>query len=343
MRMLVTGGTGFVGSHVARQLQGAGHEVRLLARNPDKATAFFSGLGEPVPELVRGDITNAESVRTALADCDGLVHAAAGTPIRTKSVEEMFAVNVGGVKNVVGAALDQGLASIVCLSSITAIFNPDGDKVTPDAPPVPSRLPYGQSKVEAELYLRELQDSGAPIAIVYPGGVIGPDDPGFSDTCAALKHRIENGFRIFGNGGMQHVDVRDLAQLVCSLVTETGTERGAGRFLVPGVYLKWSELADLVEEVSGCSLTRIPASGWKLRLIGRLVDVVRNFRTVDTPISAETMRYATLWPNIANTPELEARGLTLRDPRQTFSDAIAWMVRAGHLEPGLCPGLTRGV
>jgi nucleoside-diphosphate-sugar epimerase len=337
VRVLVTGGTGFVGSHVARRLSRAAHEVRLLVRDPDKATAFYTGQGEPVPELVRGDITDAHSVSAALAGCDGVVHAAAGTPIRTKSVEEMFAVNVGGVRNVIGAALEQGIGRIVCISSITAIFNEDGAKVTPDAPLVSSKLPYGQSKAEAERYLRALQDKGIPIAIVYPGGVIGPDDPGFSDTCAALKHRVENGFRIFGDGGIQHVDVRDLAAFVCSLVVRGG----AGRFLLPGVYLRWTELADLVEEVSGCSLTRIPASGWKLRLVGRLVDVARQFRTVDTPISAETMRYATLWPNIANTPELAARGLVLRDPRQTFADTIAWMVRAGHLDPERCPGIAQ--
>ena len=336
MRVLVTGGTGFVGSHVARQVQGAGHAVRLLVRSRDKARTCYDTLGIPVPELVAGDVTDAESVRVALADCDAVVHAAAGTPIGS-SRQQLFGVNVGGTTNVVNGALAQGVGRIVCVSSITAIFNEDGSKVTADAPPAPSKLPYGQSKVEAELFLRDLQTQGAPIAIVYPGGVVGPGDPGFSDSMKALQHRIEHGFRIFGDGGMQQVDVRDLAAFIRSLAVEGGT----GRFLVPGVYLRWTELADIVEQVSGCDLKRIPAQGWKLRLVGRLVDVVRRFRAVDTPISAETMRYATLWPNIANSPELAARGVTLRDPRETFADAIAWLVKAGHLEPELCPGIAR--
>ena len=134
------------------------------------------------------------------------------------SVEQMFAVNVGGVKNVVDSALALGIDRIVCVSSITAIFNTDAAKVTPDAAPAKSKLPYGQSKVEAEIYLRRVAGTGAPIAIVYPGGIIGPDDPGFSDSFKALKHRMENGFRIFGDGGMQFIDVRDLAALICSLV-----------------------------------------------------------------------------------------------------------------------------
>ena len=134
---------------------------------------------------------------------------------------------------------------------------------------------------------------------------------------------------------MQHVDVRDLSALICALVVDGGS----GRYLLPGVYCQWSELADIVEQVSGCQLQRIPAQGWKLRLIGRVVDVVRKFRTVDSPISAETMRYATLWPNIANTEELARRGLALRSTAETFADAITWMVSAGHLDASLCPGV----
>lgn len=335
MRVLITGGTGFVGSHVCRQLMAAGHAVRLLVRNRDKAQAYYQRLGEGVPELVEGDVTDVASVDAALTGCETVVHAAAGTPMQMGSVEQLFAVNVGGVKNVVGSALLQGIGRIVCISSITAIFNEDASKVTADAPPAPSRLPYGQSKVEAEIYLRGLQAQGAPIAIVYPGGVIGPDDPGFSDSCKALKHRIENGFRIFGDGGMQFIDVRDLAALVCSLVT-TG---GAGRFLLPGVYSRWTQQADLIEAVSGCTLQRIPAQGWKLRLVGRVMDVMRMFKTVDSPISAETMRYATLWPNIRNTEELARRDLKLRAARETFADTISWMVRSGHLDATRCPGV----
>ena len=332
MRVLVTGGTGFVGSHVARRLQAAGHSVRLLVRDQTKARGYYAKLNLPQPEMVTGDITEAASVAEALAECNAVVHAAAGTPLGATR-NELLRVNVEGTRNVVGTALEQGIRQIVCVSSITAIFNEDGAKVTVDAPPAPSKLPYGQSKVEAELYLRSLQASGASISIVYPGGVVGPDDPKLSDSMRALKHRIDNGFRIFGDGGMQQVDVRDLAAFICALVVEGD----GGRYLLPGVYLKWTEFADIVESVSGCDLKRIPVQGWKLRLMGRLVDIVRKFRVVDTPVSAETMRYATLWPRIENTHELAARGITLRDPKQTFSDCISWMVAENHLSGEQCP------
>jgi nucleoside-diphosphate-sugar epimerase len=198
-------------------------------------------------------------------------------------------------------------------------------------------MPYGQSKVAAEQYVRTLQDQGAPIATVYPGGIIGPDDPGFSDTFKALHHRINNGFRIFGDGGMQHIDVRDLAEFMVSLLEEGS----AGRFLLPGPYCRWTDLADIIERVSGARLERIPASGWKLRLIGRLLDVVRLFKKVDTPISAEMMRYATQWPKIDNTEELARRGMVLRTIEQTFTDSLQWMLSAGYLKPEQVPKLNQ--
>jgi hypothetical protein len=120
------------------------------------------------------------------------------------------------------------------------------------------------------------------------------------------------------------------------------TSGGCGRFLLPGVYSKWTEQADIIEAVSGCQLQRIPAQGWKLRVVGRVIDFIRLFKTVNTPISAETMRYATLWPNIRNTDELAQRGLVLRSARETFSDAIHWMVKAGHLKAELCPRIVAG-
>lgn len=333
MRVLITGGTGLVGSHACRALQRAGHKVRLLVRNTEKAHNFYTALDEPLPECVTGDVTDRNSLVSALAGCEGLVHAAAATPMQIGSIEQLFAVNVVGVENVVGEALAAGVSRIVCLSSITAIFNRDAGKVTPDAPPTPSKMPYGRSKLEAELYLRGLQARGAPVAIVYPGGILGPDDPGFSDSCKAIKHRIDNGFRIFGNGGMQYIDVRDLADFIRSLIEDGGN----GRYLLPGVFSTWTEQADLIEDVSGARLQRIPAQGWKLRLVGKLMDVARHFRKIDSPVSAETMRYATLWPEIPNTDELARRGLALRPPRETFADTLRWMVKAGYLDAATCP------
>ncbi|MFT4517764.1 MAG: dihydroflavonol-4-reductase [Halioglobus sp.] len=328
MQVMVTGGTGFVGSHVTRQLQSAGHEVVLLVRDEDKARQTFTKLNLVLPTLVKGDVTDVASIERALQGCDAVVHAAAGTPINAGDTTVLYETNVHGTRNVIDGAIEAGIAKIVYISSITAIFNTDASKVNEQSPLTPSTMAYGNSKVEAERYLRELQDGGVPISIIYPGGIIGPDDPGLSDTFKALIHRFNEGFRIT-EGGMQHVDVRDLTAFVCALLQREGS---AGRFLLPGPFLPWSDLADLLEDVSGFPLKKVQAKGWVFRAVGRYYDFKRRFTEVDSPISAETMRYSTLWPNVASSSKFKALGLSYRDPRHTFADSLRWLGEAGYLK-----------
>ncbi|MGI9288082.1 MAG: NAD-dependent epimerase/dehydratase family protein [Pseudomonadales bacterium] len=335
MRVLVTGGTGFVGSHVTRQLLGLGHAVQLLVRDEGKARSVYSQAGTSMLSLKRGDVTDAASVRSAIVGCDAVVHAAAATPIKGDDTAVLFKTNVDGVKHVIGTAADVGIRRIVHVSSITAIFNTDASKVTEQAPLSPSRMPYGRSKVEADMAVREMQNNGAAVDIVYPGGVIGPNDPGLSDAFKALIHRFNDGFRIT-EGGMQHVDVRDLASFIVTLLEESTS---GARYLLPGPYLTWSQLADLLEKVSGYTLKRVPAKGWVFRAMGRFYDFRRLFTTVDSPISAETMRYSTQWPNVKPSEKFTELGLSFCDPEKTFADSLCWLVEAGHLQKQQLPRL----
>ena len=110
MKVLVTGGTGFVGSHTVRTLLADGHEVRVLARTPSKVAPLMEKMGvDPdIVEVVAGDITDVESVEAAVAGCDAVVHAAAVVATDPTADAAMEATNLAGATNVLGAAVAAG-------------------------------------------------------------------------------------------------------------------------------------------------------------------------------------------------------------------------------------------
>ena len=227
LTVLVTGATGFAGSHTTRALLDAGHRVRAFVRSLDKAHRV---LGEHERlELARGDIGDPASVREALRGCDGVIHCAAVVAVGIKgSPEELLQANVTGVRNVVGTAIEENVERIVHVSSLATLFRGDGSVLSETSEPCDSKLPYGQSKVVAEHYVREKQAQGHPVKIVYPAAIIGPDDPGFTEPLNALRTFIQD-FIPLTTAGMQFVDVRDVAVALTRIIE---AEPGPGRYLV---------------------------------------------------------------------------------------------------------------
>jgi len=336
MKVLVTGATGFVGSHVVKQLVAKGHDIRLLVRNREKAEQLFSKQNIFITDMVVGDVSDRDIVSKALIDCNAVVHAAAVTPMQGVSEQELFNTNVEGVKVVMDSACQQCIQHIVYVSSITAIFQPDQTNLNANSPVVQSRHAYGQSKAEAEKYIRLLQSRGKPVKSVYPGGVIGPDDPGRSATVMSLWYRVTQGFKIT-SGGTQQIDVRDLAAIIIGLLELKDGK--AGRYITAGHYLAWPKLAMLLEDIIGRPLKKQNIPGWFLRLIGKYYDIKRLFIKVDSPISAETMRYAIQWPRIENDAVIKQMGIALRSPRQSYTDTLQWMLSVNLLKQKEAPAL----
>ena len=171
MRVLVTGGTGFLGKNVARRLAVAGHSLRLLAR----AGSRLEGLPTDA-EIVRGDVADVESLRAAAKGCDAILHLAAMVKMWTTDRSVFDRVNVGGLRNVLEAAGEAG-ARVVYTSSFMALgpAGPEpGDEslVHPGGP----RNDYERTKAAADLVAREAAAAGRDIVILYPGVVYGPGD-----------------------------------------------------------------------------------------------------------------------------------------------------------------------
>src|SRR5438477_13046497 len=104
MRVLVTGGTGYVGSHAVAALGRSGHDVRLLVRSPDRVATALGPHDVSAPDVAVGDITEADSIDTALTGCDAVVHAASVYSLDPRDAPTIGATNTRGTETVLGAA-----------------------------------------------------------------------------------------------------------------------------------------------------------------------------------------------------------------------------------------------
>ena len=338
MRVLVTGATGFVGSHTAVALLEAGHEVRCLVRSQEKLEQVFAAHELPAPPAVVGDIVDAGSVKEALSGVDAVVHAAAVVAMQAHRAQEILATNARGVENVVGGAVESGLGPIVHVSSVGALFRPGGPRIDESSPVEEGHNPYAKSKSDAEHYVRGLQSEGAPIAISYPTSVLGPLDPSLSEANHALR-TFARDVVLLTSGIFALVDVRDLAAMHVKLIER---EPGPGRWVANGADLTWLEIADAIDALTGIEVRRFTVGGGVLRVGGRIADVIKHVWDFDFPMTTEGMVYATQFVGADGSRAPEALGFSYRSVAKTFSDALRWMHGAGYIDARYVGRLAEG-
>jgi nucleoside-diphosphate-sugar epimerase len=177
VKVFVTGGTGFIGGEVVRQLRERGDEVVCLARDPEKGKAV-AALG---CELIAGDLGDAMALHKGMDGCDAVIHAAAmyeiGIPAKQRPA--MWEANVTGTEQVMEAALETGVPRVVYVSTC-GIFGNTHQKVVDESyehPGLEFSSYYEETKLEAhKLVKRMIAERGLPAIVVQPGGVYGPGD-----------------------------------------------------------------------------------------------------------------------------------------------------------------------
>ena len=202
----MTGGSGFLGLHLARRLLADGNEVRSLDLVPldDELTAAG------VDGLV-GDVRNAADAARLCKDVDVLVHAAAALPIQG-SRDEIHSVNVEGTAVVLGAAAEAGVSRVVFVSSTAVYGVPRVHPITEETPIVPLGA-YGESKVAAEAVCRDFGLRGVEVTIIRPKTFVGPERLGVFEI---LFNWVHEGRRIYtigdGRNRYQLLAVEDLVE-----------------------------------------------------------------------------------------------------------------------------------
>ncbi|HEV3232063.1 MAG TPA: NAD-dependent epimerase/dehydratase family protein [Candidatus Dormibacteraeota bacterium] len=262
MRVFLTGGTGFIGSEVARRLRARGDEVRALVRSPGKAAA----LREIGAELVEGDLTDSAAIAAGMHGRDAVIHGAAiyevGVPASRHPA--MYQANVDGTEAVLGAALAAGVPRVVYISTINAFGNTEGQVVDESHQHSERYVSYyDETKHLAHKAARRLIGEGLPCVIVQPGAVYGPGDHSAVGTMMRqfLDHRLPA--MMFPHTGLNLVHRDDVADGIL-LALDRG--RAGEQYVLGGEITTMAGMIGALARVTGRRPPRLTMPTLMIRL-----------------------------------------------------------------------------
>jgi len=282
-RILLTGGTGFLGAAIARKLIENGSEVVALVRDLEAAR----GILPPQVLLLKGDITNSSKLPAFPSDVDTVIHSAGmlGTFLATESLYRL--VNATGTENVLEAAQKAGIKRFLLVSS-AGVLGPTRKRLADEAWPLAPSNGYERSKAEAEQIVREFHSTGRiETVIVRPEFVYGPRDLHVLGLFRAIRDRK---FFLIGSGEslLHPTYIDDIVQGVLAALERSGFDGSA--FILAGPKpMSVCELSKVVARSVGVTPRgiRIPlplafAGAAGFEFIGRLIrrDVPLNFSRV---------------------------------------------------------------
>jgi dihydroflavonol-4-reductase len=316
-KTLVTGGTGFIGSHVVRELARRGDPMRLLVR-PGRDLSHLEGIEF---ERFDGDVCDRDSVQDAMDGVERVFHVAGKTSMRPKDRLRVFEVNVGGTRNVMEAALRAGVLRVTHTSSVGAV-GPAEPGGTADESQVFTAgrlgIAYINSKHEGEMVAMRVAAKGLPVVVVNPAFVLGPDDP--TGTSNQLVRRLLlRRLPAYVGGALSIVDVRDVARGHV-LADERGEE--GERYILSGRNFTLDRLFADLSRIAG-----VPPP--PLRIPGRtLLATIEAIERAGGPVpaSSDEVRSGMQWWTYRYDKARTELGYEARPHEETLEDAVRWQL-----------------
>lgn len=322
MRYFVTGATGFIGSRVVHQLVAAGHAVVALVRDPTKAAS----LARVGVNLARGDVTDKESMRGAMAGADGVFHIAGWYRVAARDKSPAERINVQGTRNVLELMKELGIPKGVYTSTLAVFSDTRGELVDEsyryDGPHLTE---YDRTKWVAHYEVAEpLIEQGLPLVIVMPGAVYGPGD--HSLVAQSLAAYLRKRLPMVPKGAVLcwgHV-----ADVVRGHILAMEKGQPGESYIIAGPPHTLEEAFTLAEQISGIRAPRLRISPGMMRFMSKLMGVVGAIVPLPETYRAESLRITAGVTYLASNEKARRElGYQVRPLEEGLRETLSYMMR----------------
>ncbi|MGI5330501.1 NAD-dependent epimerase/dehydratase family protein [Actinomadura nitritigenes] len=322
MTALVMGASGFLGSHVVRQLRRRGDDVRVLIRSTSSTHALEDLLDDPALDVRHGDVHDADSVRRAMDGCD-VVYYCVVDARPWVDADALFRTNVDGLRTVLDVAAGLPLNRFVFTSSVATLpLRRDRPAREDDGPHNWSRKggAYVRSRVAAEeLALSYAREGRVPAVAMCVANTYGPGDhlptPHGRFLAAAARGRLP--FYIRGTGA-EIVGVEDAAQ---ALLLAADRGRVGERYIVSERYLPTREVHDIAARAVGVPPVRWGVPLTVMKVAGAVSGVLARLRGRETRLTTTTVRLMHVWRPLDHGKAERELGWRSRPAERYLADA----------------------
>jgi dihydroflavonol-4-reductase len=246
MQIFITGGTGFIGSHLVRRLAAAGYRLRCLAR----ASSRREGLAAAGAEIVTGEITDRAALQAGMAGCEAVIHLAGLYAMWHPQRRDFVRVNLQGTRTLMETALAAGAPRVIHVSTAAVYGRPEERPFREGSLPGPRWFSdYGRSKAAADRAAWDCARRGLPLTVFYPGIVVGAGDCKASGAYLRALVRRATPSTIFQNSIVTYVGVVDVISAVERALLRP--QSVGQKYLLGAEALTGQEFATLVSRVAG--------------------------------------------------------------------------------------------
>ncbi len=329
-KALVTGGTGFIGSHVVRRLVQEGIDVRCLVR-PGSQRANLDNLKL---EFAEGDLCDPASLQNAVSGCQMLFHVAADYRIWAKDPQELIRTNVQGSRDLLQAAADAGVQKVIFTSSVAAVGRPASNGklgIGHEAlDPSQDQLigPYKQSKFESDLVARDFAKKGLAVIIVNPSTPIGSQDIKPTPTGKMIVDFMNGKMPGYVDTGLNFVDVEDVAAGHW-LAAQKG--KVGERYILGHRNMSLKEFLEVLAHVSGRPAPRLQipyAVAWMAGAVSTGLSYLTG-KEPQIPLDGVRMAHAPMYYDASKA--VRELGLPQTPIPQALEKAVQWFQEQGYV------------